>query len=281
MASALEAYVLPLVRSMSCPDAFVGNLTNGFTVYRVGKLATALNESDIAATARIIILAELWSNPSKDPYDSLLYGEHVGDKEIAGVAYFHLLLRQPSRWDFDKRLTEQHRLRIQSGMIECAERWQTLFDSWGKRVPSRKLRTKGKNPSSSSSGGDGWLHGAWNALADRSCAFYDILGKAEAVIEYCKELNLVTEISMIEQDLHDVKTHIHTFFTLGESLGSTTGLLLDQERTVRSPTTDVELDNTMQWSPKSLVFSIEGVQFRVCISNLSHSHLIHSEFTSD
>lgn len=60
MASQLEAYILPFVKALTRPEDFVKNLTDGLTACRVGEIATALNEPDIAGTTRDVVLAGLW-----------------------------------------------------------------------------------------------------------------------------------------------------------------------------------------------------------------------------
>lgn len=284
-ATELYTYILPLVKSLTHPDALRANLTNGLTACRISELAQDLNETEIAATARSIVLADLWLDqlelpvlvhswqwlpPStnsqsssvhataQDPYNALMYGERMEDKEVIGAAYYQLMLASLSPGVYDERLTAHQRHCLQRGTLACAVKWQELFDLWGDTLTSELEDHHGYEI-------ERWLHGAWRALALRKLANYDVLGKAVEVIRCALRTGIPEEtIAQMKQSVDDIKSNLHTLFICDVATTSTS-TPSSPEAPVHSPAITLVQDDTLRLPSGSLVFSVEGVQFRVCI----------------
>jgi hypothetical protein len=182
-----EEHVLTLVKPLSHPDRLPSNLKADLTATEVIRVAILVNQPEIAEGARKILRDEVWGDRTKVPaaiarlpYETLLYAESIGDKDLIGAAYYRLLISGDKA---GSTCTPSLRQTLDRGMIRCGEEWQKIFDSWG----------RGKSAAGgpllyceycghSLSGQERFMSRIWSLIAEASTPWYDVAGKVRCAM---------------------------------------------------------------------------------------------------
>lgn len=217
LATILEAHIISLIMPLTRVDVLASNLKDGLTVFKLIEIAKIVNQPEIAANARATVLAELWSGGSKSPYDALIFGESINDKEIIGAAYYQTLLYRWPMWSLDKRLSEQHRRHIKYGMNRCGEEWQKVFNSWG------LLAAKGEVLEHQNHAGCAlhsfWLQSMWVEMAKDKLQWFDVVGKLCAAIRFAAQYDCFARgRKAMEDELARIKTNLYALFVPEEAI---------------------------------------------------------------
>lgn len=226
----LEAHVLDIVLDLTHADNIKSHLTKSLSIYRVVEISDTLSEPAIAESARDIILLDIWSNQvgavhhmrkkkqkrssrvmrdQKDPadfVDVLFFGERMRDTEIIGAAYYQILVYARPRLPLDKRLVDRHRRHLEFGMKSCAEEWQQILDGWalGSGMQSNSYESSA-------------LFGMLKAIAAGKFAYYDVVGKLEAVRAYAEDKwGSGTDKFLTKEKLQCIKASLYSNFALAE-----------------------------------------------------------------
>ena len=186
-------------------------------MFKVVEIAKIVNQPEIAANGRALILAELWSNVSKSPYDTLIFAESVNDKEMIGAAYYQALLYRWPMWSLDKRLSEQHRRHIKYGMNRCGEEWQKIFNSWG--LLAAQGEVFGHMNHSGCTLHTFWLQSIWVEVAKDKLQWFDVVGKLCAAICFAAQYDCFADgRKAMEAELARIKTNLYALFVPEEAI---------------------------------------------------------------
>lgn len=207
----LEAHILPIVIPLTTADTLRSHLTAELTAYRLVEISNILSLPEIAATARTMILDDLWSDESQDAFDALLFGEQMADKEIVGAAYYQILVSRLKPWAFDKRLTEQHRLQLKHGEVRCTLAWNQTFDSWGLETLHPVVSAPGPHIACNLGFSQWWLHNVWVEIARGRYLVCDVVGRIRAACRCTVGYDGHLGVSP-PQELEKIKATLYTFF---------------------------------------------------------------------
>jgi len=217
LATKLEDHIVSLITPLTRVDVLASNITDGLTVFKVVEIAKIVNQPEIAANGRALILAELWSGAAKSPYDALIFGENINDKEVIGAAYYQTLLYRWPMWSLEKRLGDQHRRHIKYGMNRCGEEWQKIFNSWG------SLAAQGEALKHENHTGCAlqtfWLQSIWVEAAKDKLQWFDVVGKLCAAIRFAAQYDCFADgRKAMEAELTRVKTNLYALFVPEEAI---------------------------------------------------------------
>lgn len=217
LATKLEAHIVSLITPLTRVDVLASNLTDGLTAFKVIEVASIVHQPEIAANARRLVLAQLWSGASKSPYDALVFGESINDKEIIGAAYYQTLVYRFPMWSLEKRLSEQHRRHIKYGIVRCGEEWQKIFNAWG------LLAGKGEAPEHQNHVGCNlqafWLQSMWIEMAKDKLQWFDVVGKLCAAIRFAAQYDCFEGgRKAMEAELTRVKGNLYALFVPEEAI---------------------------------------------------------------
>lgn len=217
LATKLEAHIVSQVTLLTRADVLASNLTKNVTAFRVVEVARIVNQPELASRARALLLADLWSDHTKSPYEALLFGERMGDKEIIGAAYYQTLLYRWPMWSLDRRLTDQHRRHLKYGMTRCGEEWQKLFDSWGMQAVKGHVLEHPIHPLCPLP--NYWLQGIWQEIAKSKLQWFDVVGKLCASIQFAAQYDCFEAgRQSMENELERIKTNLYACFVPEEAI---------------------------------------------------------------
>lgn len=206
MVDDLETYLLSIVTPMTHADVLGTHLTDTLTAWRIVEISSILGQAEIARTARAMILKKLWAGEPSDAFETLLFGERVGDKEIIGASYYQILVSRSRPWAHDDRLTELHRQHLEFGRRRCAESWDEIFNDWGFRA---------QIPSSSRSNyirfDQYWLLAIWKEIAQGKYAGYDVVGRLQAA-KRCTDRYDKSWSGMPQKKQEEIQATMYTHF---------------------------------------------------------------------
>lgn len=185
----LQAHITSLVAPLTQPSTISSHLKNGLSPLRVIEVATILNDKNMRAAARSVVLEDLWLDPGRDttrdavdPYDALIYGETVGDKEVIGASYYRILVSWDRHKPWDVRLSQSHIQTLHAGRDNLLDLWRERIGRLGKGYYASKPDLFIFN----TPGGivrQGFLHGLWVAISAEDLVLWDLVGLYRVIIK--------------------------------------------------------------------------------------------------
>lgn len=218
----LQAHLMSLVSPLTQTTTISSHLKNGLSALRVIEVATILNDNDMRTVARSIILGDLWLDPDRDasrdlvdPYDALIYGETIADKEVIGASYYRIAVSRDWSKPWDTRLSQCHIQNLLTGRNALLMEWQTTSDSWGRGA---KNSTAMFNFPIDGTGGcikQNWLHGVWVAIAQKEVELHDIVGRYRVVIDVFAEVKATGDLkSNLVTRIETLRTEVYSMFVI-------------------------------------------------------------------
>lgn len=218
LAAKLEAHIVAQVTQLTRADVLASNLSKNVTAFRVIEVARIVNQPELATRARALALTDLWSDHSKSPYEALLFGERMGDKEIIGAAYYQTLLYRWPMWSLDRRLTDQHRRHLKYGMTRCGEEWQKIFDAWGILQATKGEALEHQNDHKCTLQ-DNWLQGIWQEIAKSKLQWFDVIGKLCVAIQFAAQYDCFDAgRRSMEAEMERIKASLYACFVPEEAI---------------------------------------------------------------
>lgn len=224
-ANEIEDYLIALVEPLTQPSPMETHLNKGLSASDVLRIANRVGRPSIAQSAQTVILDQLWGkNALTSPYETLVFGEELGDKAIIGASYYQILLHGEGNWS-TADLTDIHRRNLTVGRLKCGEEWQKIFDSVagaGDHPIVNSMDWKDDYYSRPSAR----IVNLWRSLGQSHLPWYDLMGKIEILMgissrdeDGCRD---EAAICRAEAEVNKMKDDLHLYFKVDQIQGART-----------------------------------------------------------
>lgn len=192
-----EEYLVTLITPLTSQASLKTHLKEDLSASDVLRIAKKVHQPSIVESARNVILDQLWNKEIlASPYETLLFGEDLGDNAIIGASYYQILLHGQDAW-LTTTLTDTHRRNLLAGMIRCGKEWQTIFDA---------LAGVGSHPFVRQEHwidyyGNQRLVELWRSLGQSRLPWFDLMGKIKTTVAH-SPYECVSEVEKIKNDLY-------------------------------------------------------------------------------
>jgi hypothetical protein len=203
-----EEHLVTLVKPLVQADTLSSSLGVDLTVTEVLRIANMVDQPVIAEVARQNFLDELWGDCETTtplagpPYETLLFAESIGDKELIGAAYYQILISGDTSGS-----TPALRQTLDRGMIRCGEEWQKVFNLWGQGKYEKEFSCANCHQRH--------LYGIWSRIAAASLAWYDVVGKVRCAARWQSD-NMYSygccSMKAAAPELARIKKEVYSYF---------------------------------------------------------------------